>query len=163
MKKLALAALAVALIGVSCWLLLAGRKPQPLPPPITLPDGTSVRILAVTYGTNHVFGSKLGRFASHLPASLQDFLTDIFGQRAAPAQTLTTATPELIVWLDHQTNRAGVASPTGAYFTASLADGSNFTSGAEMNINSYLPFSTVEALSFWNISPSRPGHSLKYF
>ncbi len=148
MKKLILTALAAMLIGLACWFLFAGRKPPALPVRITLPDGTSVRILATTYGTNHVFGTKLGRFTARLPASFQDILTDILGQRAVPAQTLTTPTPELLVWLDRQTNRSGVAPPGTADFTAFLGDGSNFISGADVFMNGYSPWSQVQPLHF---------------
>jgi hypothetical protein len=148
MKKLILAALTVLLVGIVCWLLLTRQKPQPLPALIKLPDGTSLRILAVTYGTNHVFGTKMARITTRLPVALQDILVDVFGQRAAPAQSITTPTPELLVWLDHRTNSTGATTPGSAYFTALLGDGSNFISGPDVSVNSFLPWSQVEALHF---------------
>src|ERR1700683_3252262 len=102
MKKLILAALTLMLIGLVCWLLLMGPKPQPFPSRIMLPDGTSARVVAVTYGTNHVVGTKLARFTASLPAIFQNLITSVLGQRALPLQSLTTPTPELLVWLDHR-------------------------------------------------------------
>ena len=125
MKKLSLAALIVMLVGLVCWLLLTRQKPQRLPALVTLPDGTSLRILAVTYGTNHVVGTKMARMTARLPLGLQDILIDIFGQRAAPAQTITTPTPEMLLWLDHRTNSTSAKTPGSAYYTALLGDGNN--------------------------------------
>lgn len=147
-KKLFLAVLLVMLAGLAGWLVLAGRNPQGLPSLVTLPDGTSIRIIAVTYGTNHVVGSKLARVTARLPSVLQGILVRVFGSRAVPAQKMTTPTPELLVWVDHQTNRLGVKLPGPAYCTAFLGDGSNFISGPEVYMSSYLPWSMVEAIHF---------------
>jgi hypothetical protein len=148
MKKLIPAALAIILIALACGIILTRQKPQPLPALVTLPDGTSLRILAVTYGTNHVFGTKMARITGRLPLALQDILLEILGQRAAPAQTISTPTPELLLWLDHRTNSAGATTPSGAYFTTFLGDGSNFISGPPAFLNSFLQWSQVESLHF---------------
>lgn len=148
MKKPILAALTVMLVALACWFILARHKSQPLPARVTLPDGTSVRILAVTYGTNHVVGTKFARVTARLPVALQDILKDILGQPAMPVQTMTTPTPELLVWLDHRTNSLSAKTPnSGSYFTAFLSDGSNFISGPDAFLNSS-PWSQVEALRF---------------
>lgn len=163
-KKRILAALAAALFGLAGGLFLTRQKPQPLSAPITLPDRTSLRVLAVTYGTNHVFGTRTARMAARLPSALQDVLVDILGQRAAPAQVVTTPTPELVLWLDHRTNSAGAATPISAYFTALLSDGSNFISGQEDSLLSFLPWgSRVESLHF-SVFPRRdPQMTLNIF
>jgi len=138
----------VIVSGLVCWLFLAAQKPQPPPPLVTLPDGTSVRILAVTYGTNHVVGSKPARLADRLPMPLQDILHEIFGQRIPSVHRATTPGPELLVWLDHRTNSLGTTPPTAGGCTALLGDGSNFISGEEAGIAGYVTMSTIYPLHF---------------
>lgn len=154
MKKPLFAALTVILLALACWLILARQKPQPLPALVTLPDGTSVRILAVTYGTNHVYGTRWARMTARLPVALQDILKETLNQPTVPAQTIATPTPELLLWLDHRTNSAGAAAPGSAYFTTLLSDGSNFISGPDVSLNSFLPWSQVESLHF-SVFPRR--------
>jgi hypothetical protein len=136
------------LMGLVWWLILMGQKPQPFSSRITLQDGTSARILAVTYGTNHVIGTKLARFAGNLPSVFQNVLRRIFGPRAVPLQTLTTPTPELLVWLDRRTNGPGRLGYTGGDRRACLGDGSNFVSGGDAFVNNYMPGFETEAIHF---------------
>jgi hypothetical protein len=147
--------LVLLFVTLACWFLLIKQKTQSLPARITLPDGTSARIMAVTCGTNHVVGTKLGEFAAdHLPEMFQSALKSVLGRRAVPLQTLTTPTPELLVWLDRQTNRSGGTMPGVAYFKAFLGDGSNFMSGGEAFMNMSLPGISTEIIHF-NVFPRR--------
>jgi hypothetical protein len=143
-RKLILAGLVVAL-GLGGWWWLGQKSASP--PVITMPNGTTVRLFAVTYGTNHVIGSKVGGLVANLPSLLQMLVKPVLGRSAVPLQMVTTATPELLVWLDHRTNRSGAMIPTG-YMTALLGDGSNFDSGPEAFMNGFVPWSQVESLHF---------------
>jgi hypothetical protein len=147
-RMLLVAALMVVFIGLASWLLLTQDKPQPLSPPVTLPDGTSVRLLAVTYGTNHVFGTRAARMFARLPLAIQDFLSDLPGVSIAPAQMTTTPIPELLLWLDQRTNGVGSPPSSSAYLTAVLGDGSNFISGTEPGVASSTPMSLTYPLRF---------------
>ncbi|HWY78071.1 MAG TPA: hypothetical protein VN281_20820 [Verrucomicrobiae bacterium] len=149
MKKGLVAAVTVLLIliGLACWLFWPHKNAQALAPLVTLPDGTSVRIVAVTYGTNHVIGTKAARMVARLPSMLQDVLSEVPGLHIVPAQSVTTPTPELLVWLDQRTNRPP-ASPGTVSMTAFLGDGSNFISGADAGLAGYTGMSLIYPLHF---------------
>jgi len=49
-------------------IVVAVRQPKPpFSGPLTLPDGAVVRVVGVTYGTNHLVGRPLARAVAHLP------------------------------------------------------------------------------------------------
>jgi len=148
-KKWLVAAVTVLLIliGLACRLFWPHKNAQSLAPLVALPDGTSVRIVAVTYGTNHVIGTKAARMAARLPSMLQDVVSEVPGVRIVPAQSVTTPTPELLVWLDQRTNRPP-ASPGTVSMTAFLGDGSNFISGADAGLAGYTGMSLIYPLHF---------------
>src|ERR1035437_6910789 len=110
-------------------IIVALRQPKPIASvPLSLPDGSVVRLLAVTYGTNHVVVRPLARLIARMPDLAQDVLLRLFGTRAALLASTTTAEPKLILWLGRATNNA--ASPPGSgYYTAFLSDASGFISG----------------------------------
>lgn len=149
-RKVILAIIAVLLIvilaGVACLIVLATRNSQRLPAWVTLPDGSSVRIIAATYGTNHVIGSKLGQYISDLPVGLQNIFKRVLGHRALPMQKTATP-PELLVWIDRQTNSATAPMAAAGYFEAVLGDGSNFISGSQ-NYLSFAPWSQIQPINF---------------
>jgi hypothetical protein len=161
-KKLIIAAMVLALAGLAFWIIVVTRETPPTPASVKLTDGTSVRILAVTYGTNHIVGSKLAKETARLPFWAQDILKYIFGQRAVPIQTLVSATPELIVWIDHQTNNPGVAISAQTYFEASLGDSNNFISGDIALLNGF-GFGSPEPLRFNSFPRRDPFINLNFF
>ncbi|HEX3798305.1 MAG TPA: hypothetical protein VH413_06340 [Verrucomicrobiae bacterium] len=146
MKKLLAAILVVVVIALVCWLALADRKSPPLASFVRLPDGSLVRIVAVTYGTNHVIGSPVARVASRLPLFLRDILSEMFGARVQLVGSTATATPQLLVWLDQRTNGPSLP-PLNGYCEAVLGDGNDFSSGGQMGLNS-MPMSQVYPLYF---------------
>lgn len=100
---------------------------------LLLPDGTALRIVDVTYGTNHLFGTPLGRLVAKLPPRMGRVAKDLLGARAAIYQTHNSAEPSLVVWLERSTN-----SPTGqilgGHVSAMLADGAGFVSGEKASL-----------------------------
>jgi hypothetical protein len=98
--------------------------------PLTLPDGSVVRIVAVTYGTNHVVGPPLWRALAQLPPSSQKLLGrwPRLGNLIASVRTTRTTDPTLIVWVEGITNRATALSVSS--FEVFLADESGFISGS---------------------------------
>ena len=117
-------------------------------PRVVLPDGSSAAVASVTYGTNHVIGTPLGRMISKLPTGIQDGLGRLLGRALPTAQTLTTTEPELVVWLERWTNGMNSTFGATAYYEAFLADGSNCVSGPSAYISSWLPGSRVEPIQF---------------
>jgi hypothetical protein len=100
---------------------------------LLLPDGTALRIVDVTYGTNHLFGTPLGRLVAKLPPRIGRVAKDLLGARVAIQQTYGSATPSLIVWLERTTNTP-TAQILGGYVSAMLADETGFVSGEEVNL-----------------------------
>ena len=111
---------------------------QPTSPWLALPDGSSVRIAAVSYGTNHVMGPLLGRLIAHLPPKIGDPLVKLSGNRLA-VQRIIVAAPELVVWLD--TRYYVTNSP---YTMTCLGDGSNYMAGLFGAFNGGSPMAPVE-------------------
>lgn len=163
MKKLIFIALAAVLIGLGCWFFLTDRKPPSLPAPLVLPDGTTMRVLAATYGTNHTIGSRIAGATADLPMVFQNILKRILGRNAVPAQRINTPTPELVVWLDHQTNSGSTTAFMGGYFDAYLGDGSNFISGQEVMVSSFASSPNAESLQFGAFPRRDPRINLNIF
>jgi hypothetical protein len=157
MRKMILAATAIILLlavaGLACWIFMA-QKTRHLSSWTILPDGNSVRIVAVTYGTNHVVGTRVGQKVGNLPVGFQNILKRLLGHRATPLQTVTTTTPELVVWIDYQTNSAGGPAPASLYYNPLLGDGSNFISGDGPFMFGYFSGPTVDSVRF-NTFPRR--------
>ncbi len=89
---------------------------------LTLPDGSSNRIVAVTFGTNHFLGSPVSRMVSHLPDALQDMLPSSYHET-------TTQKPTLVVWLERHSSSNTPPMYGNPY--ALLADGNGFISGPQ--------------------------------
>src|ERR1019366_6252609 len=110
-------------------IIVALRQPKPIASgPLSLPDGSVVRILAVTYGTNHVVGRPLARFVARMPAAVQTGLVRLLGSRATVQFSTTTSEPKLVIWLGRATNNV-TTPPSSSYVTAFLSDASGFISG----------------------------------
>lgn len=120
----------VVLAGI----FVALREPKPVVSgPLTLPDGSVVRIVGVTYGTNHYVGPPLARLAARMPDPMQAILKRLFGSRLAAKCATTTSRPTLILWIGRATNNA---SPPGGpgYLSAFLSDANGFISGEDASV-----------------------------
>ena len=137
----------IGLAGMMALIALAVLLRQPKPAAQTLlklPDGSSVRIMAVTYGTNHLAGSPVARMAARMPAWAQVVLQRVLGNRAVVAGSTTTTEPTLVVWIERLTNSAP-RLPNAGFFDVFLADGSGFVSGADVYMSGW---SNPEPLRF---------------
>jgi hypothetical protein len=119
-----------------------------------------VRILAVTYGTNHVVGRPLARFVARMPAAVQAGLLYLLGKRAALQFSTTTSEPKLIIWLGRATNNAATP-PASSYVTAFLADASGFISGDHASIYGW--WSNPEQMQFGVIPRRDPVIAVNFF
>jgi hypothetical protein len=132
----------IALAGI----IVALRQPPPVATgPLNLPDGSVVRIVGVTYGTNHLVGRPLARLVAQMPSPAQVVLKRLLGRRVALQWSTTTAEPALIVWLGRSTNNASASRGSG-YFTALLSDASGFISGDSASLYSW--WANPEQMSF---------------
>src|ERR1700690_2838224 len=158
--------LIIFFFGSLCLIVLAGivvvlRQPKPIASgPLSLPDGSVVRILAVTYGTNHVVGRPLARLVARMPAALQAGLLDLLGKRAAVQFSTTTSEPKLVIWLGRATNNAATP-PASSYVTAFLADASGFISGDHASIYGW--WSNPEQMQFGVIPRRDPVLAVNFF
>ncbi len=123
MKKLLAAVAALTFLVVVLVVVL--RAPVPVPPSawLMLPDGSSNRIVAVTYGTNHLIGSALGRMIARLPDAAQDELPVLIHRTETPR-------PALVVWLERRA-KPGALPPTPGAVYERLSDGDGFISGPQ--------------------------------
>ena len=103
MKKVTYAFLVLLLVlgtvvAVTVWLL---RDAQPAPQPVVLSDGTTVRFVAVTHGTNHAWGNtRFARAVLRAPGPVRDLVIRAF-PKAVGRTTRTTSEPRLVVWVEH--------------------------------------------------------------
>lgn len=152
--------------GSLCLIVLAGivvvlRQPKPITSgPLSLPDGSVVRILAVTYGTNHVVGRPLARLVARTPAALQAVLVRLLGNRATLQFSTATSEPKLVVWLGRATNNATIP-PGSGYYSAFLADASGFISGDPASIYGW--WSNPEQMQFRVIPRRDPVIAVNFF
>jgi len=84
------------------------RNSQPAASPVFLPDGTVVRFLGTTVGTNHVYGSKFWKVINRLPGPLARPILKFMGKPPFP-NSVNTSRTNLVVWLEHSG-----ALPTGS-------------------------------------------------
>jgi hypothetical protein len=98
---------------------------------LVLPDGTKVSVVGVSYGTNHVFGSRLARLVARLPDGVQNILTSVLGARASASQTTATTTPTLVVWLYSPIiSTPAPGRPAPGMYEVYAGDRNGFVSGA---------------------------------
>lgn len=149
----------LGLIALGLFFVLL-RQPKPtMPGPLVLPDGSSVSLVAVTYGTNHVVGPPLARLVAKMPPQLRAILTRLLGPRATVHET-TTSNPQLVVWLDRNTNNA-VAPPGPGSFSVFLADASGFISGNDPSL--YSGWANLVPLAFQVVPRRDPQISVQFF
>jgi hypothetical protein len=142
-------------------IIVALRQPKPIASgPLSLPDGSVVRILAVTYGTNHVVGRPLARLVARMPAPVQAGLLYLLGKRAALQFSTTTSEPKLIIWLGRATNNA-TTPPGSGYFSALLSDASGFISGDHASMYGW--WSNPEQMQFGVIPRRDPVIAVNFF
>lgn len=120
-KRLAAFAALVFLLVV---LIVVLRKPVQIPPSawLVLPDGSSNRIVAVTYGTNHLIGPAFGRMMAHLPEVVQDELPVLIHRT-------DMVRPALVVWIEHRPIPSTPPSASWDEAYQRLSDGDGFISG----------------------------------
>ena len=81
-------------------------------------SGQTYRFAGITYGTNHVMSSWLGRLVNRLPQSVANILTPIAG--SGRVQTTTTEKPSVCVWFEPRGSTSAAAG--GTTVEALLAD-----------------------------------------
>lgn len=134
-------------------LLLAGGvalvwlQPQPKTPAhLRLPDGSTVGVAAVTFGTNHSHGGLLAKWLQSLPDAVQDIVPNLGPHMSY--FSLKTPTPTLVVWLDLlklSNSPPGYMSP--GWFEVFLGDTNGFVSGPGQNLP-FVGFGTVFPMQF---------------
>ena len=147
----------IALAAVTVFLVLKQRAGSSNL--LTMPDGSVLRIRAVTYGTNHVFGSPLARLTTRLPV-VRPLLSKIFGAKATVVHTTTTSDPTLVVWLERTTNDAPKNARSG-YFETVLSDSTGFVSGPIASMSGW--WSNPERLSFRAFPRRDPVVTLNFY
>ena len=155
--------LACLLLGLAVALVIFRKEPAVPASSLKLPDGAVVRVLAVTYGTNHVVGPLLGGCLARLPRLAQAPIVRLFGNRAALVHSQITASPALVVWLDDSRRGPGTAaaSPGPGYMEAFLADAAGFVSGDGVYLGGW--WSNPVALTFYSIPRRDRVISLAFF
>ncbi len=126
----------ILLVAVAAVVSIRWMDRDEVPAKLALPDGVAISVAGVDFGTNHVLGSRLARWAARTPPMVQGGLKKIFGARAVPSQTFQTSTPMLVVWLNLPKPPAQKphSPPQGSYL-AYLADTGGFTSGSSQGFS----------------------------
>jgi hypothetical protein len=124
---------------------------------LALPDGSVVRIIGATYGTNHAIGHPLARIAARLPAPARGLLTRVLGPSIK--STITTK-PTLVVWLEDTSLRTNTA-PGPGYFDVFLADGTGFVSGDHSSLGQW--WANPQLLIFHAIPRRDPKIAIEFF
>jgi hypothetical protein len=157
-----LLALALLALGFGLFAVFLLRPARPISTgTLALPDGAHVRIIAATYGTNHIIGTPLARAIAHLPGGLQQAATRFLGGRARTTQFRTTSEPALILWLQNDTPPPTPPTGTGGYIRTVLADASGFVSGSEEDADTQ--WSNPRALTFYAIPRRDRTIALEFF
>ncbi len=100
---------------------------QAHPQVVTMPNGVQYEFQGVTYGTNHVMGSRLDLIIARLPTKFGRMARQFLGNRLAPLNRYSTSRPSLCVWLRPLDTNA--PSARGLSVTAMLADASGVLAG----------------------------------
>jgi len=139
--------LAVALAMISGLVLWALREPPPPPTGlIPLPDGSWVSLEAVTYGTNHLVGSRLALLTYQAPPPVQRIIRRIFGKHSSIRFKTETDSPKLVLWLHR---RMAARFPAGmGYMECLLSDTNGFMSGENVFYGAYYPLEAKEFAVF---------------
>lgn len=115
--------LAVA-AGVAALLWHAGAFSSPQY--VTI-GGQTYRFAGLTYGTNHLVGTWLGKLVARLPKPLAGAVTAIAG--SGQTQTTTSLRPSVCVWLESQ--RPIATTGGGTIYYALLADENGIMAGRQ--------------------------------
>jgi hypothetical protein len=120
------AALTVVLV------LFGLSKPPPKPQVVNLPDGSTLTVLGVTYGTNHIVGTPIGKMVARMPQPVRRIAERVLGPKATFSRSSTTVEPALKIWLNRETP-PGFRPSTNfqGSCTAFVADNSGFASGPD--------------------------------
>jgi hypothetical protein len=111
---------------------------------ITLPDGSWVRLEAVTSGTNHLVGPRLAMLASKMPPMARRLMVRVFGRRASMFVGTNTKTPQVVLWFSRETKGSSsrlsspghlqcVPTDTNGFY----ADASGFITGLDSPLSLY--------------------------
>ena len=98
MKKGFIAAILVTLVIV--FVFLIGRLRKVDDQTVILSDGSAVRMLDVTVGTQHQIGLQIGNLFKLLPEPVTETLEGWLGTRSR-IRTFQTSKTNLVVWLEH--------------------------------------------------------------
>ncbi len=110
------------------FLWLGFRSRNQFGQPLVLPDGSSIRVVSMTYGTNHECGSALARLVHRLPPFGQKVAKGVFGSEAmAWAGYIGNERPAFVVWVEYSPG-PGMLSMTPGSVLGWLEDGSGFSS-----------------------------------
>lgn len=137
-----------ALLGVAMFLWLAAQPSSaPVSGPIVLPDGSWMRIEAVTYGTNHLVGPPLAHVANRMPPSVRGLMARTIGRRAVMRFSHTTPSPTLVLWLNRGIMAAPFPTNTG-YLDCVLSAPDGTVSGDAVRYAARYPLETQEFTVF---------------
>jgi hypothetical protein len=134
---------------------------RPVSDRLKLPDGSTVHILGVTFGTNHVVGTPLARLVATIkpPAPIQQFLGRYLGDVAI--HRASTPEPTMIIWLDRSTN--GLVGGLGGYScTVMLADTNGFVSGSRSWMSVWQQPAPLYFTAFPRRAPTIDAHVFYY-
>lgn len=119
-KLVIVGSLVAGAIGLAWWV---GTEIRAAPSRrVTLASGVELRVLGVTYGTNHVQPG----FVRLLPDRLRAVLASLLGQPGMGSYRFTTSQSELVVWLAHNATNSAVPPSS---VRIGLADENGFLSG----------------------------------
>lgn len=140
LAKLVLAGSLVAgAIGLAWWFGLELRAAPSRR--VTLASGVELRVLGVTYGTNHVQPG----FGRLLPDRMRAVLARLLGRPSSGSYRFTIHGPVLVVWVAHNATNS-IAAPSFARF--GLADESGFLSGDSADFTTFATGGSATPLSF---------------
>lgn len=133
MKKALWAAAGLVALVVVLVLTLVTDGGKQAGVPLALPDGSSVIVSTVTFGTNHIYGTALSRVIVKLPPVAQNLAKKLLGRNFSPPRTTVTPQPSLVLWLVTTTNNSTQAN--AGYYSVFLSDASGFISGPQSSYN----------------------------
>ncbi|MCU0788562.1 MAG: hypothetical protein MUC91_10305 [Verrucomicrobia bacterium] len=107
-------AIVPVLVGATLIAVLQlGRKALTTSPAIEFCAGSSLRLLGVTWGTNHIQGCMAAKLVARLPRRLaQPLLQDL--PNGGQLNTRTTSETALVVWMEYSGPAGGTTTPSGA-------------------------------------------------
>ena len=99
MKKLAiLFGVILLFLGGLYW--VSQERAKTADQQVVLGDGTRVGLIAITVGTNHIPGLRMGQWVNRLPPFIGERIQSLLGVPEG-ARRLKTSTTNLVVWMEH--------------------------------------------------------------